>query len=215
MVDQSPRQALGRRIHQLVWNEIGLPKFQALVRQWRGDLLPLPVPRDRPLSLAEKAAAVAAVHDASWETGDKVDPWPAPLGEEVALAMEWVPDGVRWRRLLSQAESLDDPQLVYLDEMVASLQGWAASDATAAHSDDFRSARWSGQEYTFTAPQAACVAILWRNWTGGTPEVGGEYLAEAVECGRIADLFKGHPAWNAMIGPGRTKGSYRLLEPGD
>lgn len=84
--------------------------------------------------------------------------------------------------------------------------------ANVAHSEDYRSLKWYGTEYSFTARQAPAVKILYENWEKGGPDVGGDYIAENAECGRISDLFKGHPAWNSVI-VSKTKGSYRLQEP--
>jgi hypothetical protein len=85
------------------------------------------------------------------------------------------------------------------------------------HSDDYRSARWLGTDYTFTATQAACVKVLWQNWEKGTAEVGEDTILEhpqvEAESKRLVDLFKGHPAWKTMIVRGATKGAYRLAEP--
>lgn len=85
----------------------------------------------------------------------------------------------------------------------------------AAHSDDFRSVRWFGETYSFSAQQAACIKILWDNWEQGTPDVSGEYLLETCDSSsaRVTDLFKRHKAWGAMIASGGSKGTYRLQEP--
>lgn len=67
----------------------------------------------------------------------------------------------------------------------------------ARYSDDFRSVVWVGQTYSFTASQAGCVAVLWRSWERGTPEVGDHHLLTEVDSAgvRLVDLFAGHPAW--------------------
>jgi hypothetical protein len=106
----------------------------------------------------------------------------------------------------------------HVEKLKALIEDEAArTERTAApcevHSADFRSVRWFGREYSFSAPQAACVRVLWENWEQGTPEVGNEYLATTVECGRIPDLFRGHAAWKTMIVSGQKKGNYRLQEP--
>ncbi len=95
--------------------------------------------------------------------------------------------------------------------------GEAAQTKQVAHSDDFRFVQWFGETYRFTATQAACVRILWENWERGTPEVGETILLEKAgsEGNRLRDVFrKGqHPAWEKLIVPGSTKGSWRLAKP--
>ena len=88
-------------------------------------------------------------------------------------------------------------------------------DREAVHSDDFRSARWYGSDYTFTPTQAACVKVLWEHRDRGTPEVGGETVLELVDSDRdrFAKVFSRHPAWGSMIVSGKTKGTYRLNTP--
>jgi len=86
-------------------------------------------------------------------------------------------------------------------------------------STDFRSLRWSGAVYSFTANQAAVVKLLLENWESGTPDVGDETLLHAVDPesppARLSTLFRDHPAWGAMIVAGGTKGTHRLAEPDD
>jgi len=84
----------------------------------------------------------------------------------------------------------------------------------ARHSLDFRSVHWFGTDYSFTPNQAAAVKILWEHWENGTPEVGGDTLATNIESAarRARDIFKGHPAYNTMIIPGKTKGTFRLAK---
>ena len=93
----------------------------------------------------------------------------------------------------------------------------------ARHSDDFRSVHWYGVDYTFTASQAACVKVLWRNWDNRTPEIGEDTILTDPEVDaaakRLIDLFRQrnspsgyHPAWGTMIVQGR-KGAYRLQAP--
>jgi len=84
------------------------------------------------------------------------------------------------------------------------------------HSIDFRSVRWFGTDYSFTPNQAAAVKILWQAWENRTPEVGGDTIATEIESDsrRARDIFKGHPAFGNMICQGKTKGTFRLVEPG-
>jgi len=87
--------------------------------------------------------------------------------------------------------------------------------APARHSSDFRSVHWYGIDYTFTAGQAACVSVLWKDWQNGTPDVSQEHVLgnAGAESRRLADLFSDHLAWQTMIVAGSTKGAYRLQEP--
>lgn len=90
-----------------------------------------------------------------------------------------------------------------------------AAVAPCTHSEDYRSVRWYGQPYSFTALQAAVVKLLWEAWQGGTPEVGQAVLLEAAGSAgsRVRDLFRGHAAWDdGAIGPG-TRGTFRLYAP--
>jgi|GEM_PF-2934798 len=89
------------------------------------------------------------------------------------------------------------------------------TNAEARHSADFRSVVWFGQEYMFTANQAACIRLLWEAWENGTPEVSGAMILEnaGIDQKRLSAVFRGHPAWGTMIRPGQTKGSYRLSPP--
>ncbi len=85
-----------------------------------------------------------------------------------------------------------------------------------AHSPDFRSLRWFGEVYSFTANQAPVVKCLYENWENGTPDVGDETLLSAVDHdappARLSVLFRKHPAWNTLIVLGETKGTKRLAE---
>jgi hypothetical protein len=83
------------------------------------------------------------------------------------------------------------------------------------HSQDFRSVHWYGQDFTFTATQAACVKVLWESQEQGTPAVGQECILEQAgsEQKRLVDLFKSHPAWGTMIVRAKKKGAYQLAEP--
>lgn len=89
----------------------------------------------------------------------------------------------------------------------------------ARHSPDFRSVRWHGITYSFTANQSKCVEMLWKAWEAGTPDVGHEALLLAVDHeappDRMSTLFRGHPAWGTMICRGETKGTRRLSAPAE
>jgi hypothetical protein len=99
----------------------------------------------------------------------------------------------------------------------------APGKPAARHSVDFRSVHWFGTDYSFSEPQAAVVAVLWKEWEKGTPEVGHRILlSEAgLNTTRLPDVFKiskghCHPAWDAMIRSNvGSKGSARLCQPNE
>jgi hypothetical protein len=88
--------------------------------------------------------------------------------------------------------------------------------ADVAHSPDFRSVRWFGATYSFTANQAPVVKLLFDNWQAGTPDCGDETLLNTVDAAsppaRLNVLFRDHPAWGTMIVEGGSKGTHRLTE---
>jgi hypothetical protein len=108
---------------------------------------------------------------------------------------------------------------------LAALRGWEGKDAPRPkHSSDFRTVDWFGTSYFFTATQAACVKVLWREWEHGTPAIGEDTILEdpevEAEAKRLIDLFRDrkspkghHPAWGNMIAPGPVKGTFRLKLP--
>ncbi len=83
-----------------------------------------------------------------------------------------------------------------------------------AHSDDFRSVRWQGQTYSFTAKQAPAIKLLWEHREKGTTDVADETLLLAIDeqapPANLRTLFRGHPAWSTMIVAGGSKGTHRL-----
>jgi hypothetical protein len=97
---------------------------------------------------------------------------------------------------------------------------WASDPAVAesrraAHSFDFHSVNWFGDLYEFSSTQAACVAVLWQAWENRTPFLSGHTVVEraGISAKRLDLVFRGHPAWGAIIVPGRCRGNYRLAEP--
>lgn len=98
---------IAEEIHAAIWDRVGLGPVQEHVREWAADWidrrdnaepeavdsfhdpkwqpispeLPLP-PSHLQRSLAEKWAALAAVHDVFDFTGEKVLPWPVPEDDE-------------------------------------------------------------------------------------------------------------------------------------
>jgi hypothetical protein len=136
--------------------------------------------------------------------------------------------GIRMKRLPCAADRnrwdlwVKDPLPVCPPDVPAALEWVArtlgaraaasAEPARTAHSLDYRSVWWFGRSLHFTKTQAAVVALLWQAWEAGTPDVGGETLLEAVgsDSKRLAEVFKGHPAWGSMIVQGGTQGAYCL-----
>ena len=85
------------------------------------------------------------------------------------------------------------------------------------HSPDFKTVTWNGRDYRFTAQQAACVQVLWRQWLSGTPIVRDQLVLEIarVKARSLKDGFKGAPgseAWGTMIADGDRRGTVRLAE---
>ncbi len=82
------------------------------------------------------------------------------------------------------------------------------------HSADFASVAWRGKTFSFTGSQSVVVRELWRAWSRETPELRQETLLAAAgsDAGRLSDLFKGHPAWNVLIVPGASRGTFRLAD---
>ena len=100
------------------------------------------------------------------------------------------------------------------------VRGGAEQEQTSqasAHSPDFASVIWYGNQHTFTPTQAACVKILWEAWESGTPEVDQAYILTSAgsECQRLRDLFRKSTAWGTMIRKGKMKSSFRLWAEND
>jgi len=94
------------------------------------------------------------------------------------------------------------------------------SQPKPSHAAGFKSVDWFGATYNFSPPQAACVAVLWRAWLGGTPIVREELVLEVarVQVRSLKDLFRtgqGRYAWGTMIANGDKRGTVRLAEPGE
>ena len=108
-----------QEIHAAVWDRVGLKKVQEFVCQWSRELegkqgttdqspdLPLP-PEHRSLSLSEKWAGLAALHDFYW-MGDKINPWPLPDdGHDWEAWKRWLAEGWSFKRLLERVGRLAD-----------------------------------------------------------------------------------------------------------
>jgi hypothetical protein len=88
----------------------------------------------------------------------------------------------------------------------------------AVHSGDYKSVDWFGKQYQFSAPQAACVQVLWRAWLSGTPIIREEQVLETarVKARSLKEVFKSPPgqaAWGSLIADGDRRGTVRLAEP--
>lgn len=88
----------------------------------------------------------------------------------------------------------------------------------AFHSRDYRTVEWFGARYEFTAPQAACLQVLWRAWLSGTPIIREEQVLETarVRARSLKEVFKTPPgadAWGTLIADGDRRGTVRLAEP--
>ena len=96
----------------------------------------------------------------------------------------------------------------------------------------YRSVNWYGDMYSFTSTQAAVVEILAQAYEAGTPDVDAELLVgsdaftqEAIKgkqkrasaAKRVRDIFRSkgkmHDAWDIMLAPGGTRGTYCLKKP--
>ena len=101
-----------------------------------------------------------------------------------------------------------DP-LLLRDAMVA---GQRDQDPGFDHSDDFRSVKAIGREFSLTPRQAEVVKILYRAHRNRASEVGWPDIRGQLDSypERMRDIFKRSDAWGTLVVPGRTKGSYRL-----
>ena len=80
----------------------------------------------------------------------------------------------------------------------------------------YRSVHWYGKAYSFTQTQGACVEVLRKAWTDGTPEVAESTILEQAgsDGSKLRDVFRRggttHPAWGKMIVKGQRKDTFRL-----
>jgi 7-cyano-7-deazaguanine synthase in queuosine biosynthesis len=92
-----------------------------------------------------------------------------------------------------------------------SAQAGTGAGADFLPSDDYRSAKWQGWEYTFTPRQAKVVKMLHQVWRAGVPTMSWNQIKERLNSypERMSDIFKKSPAWGTLvIEVGR--GLYRL-----
>lgn len=143
------------------------------------------------------------------DIGSEYSTWPACLGRRRAALPEDYREAIR----------AGDAVLVRLNARLNGEPERPADDRAPGeqcdHSPDFRSVRWCGTDYTFTATQAAIVKLLWEAREHNTPDVGVQYLLEAVDSmtSRLPDIFRNNKAWGKLIVNGETKGTKRLADP--
>ena len=79
-------------------------------------------------------------------------------------------------------------------------------------STDYASVKFDGQIFHLTPFQAAAVRLLHRAYLNGTPELSGAHILETIESSSraLSDIFKRSRAWNTLVIPGATRGSYKL-----
>ena len=130
---------VAREIHSAIWDRVGLKIVQGRVREWaiawndkakafaleqekKNELrkndadwcpvfpaMPLP-PSNESISIAEKWASLAAIHDVFGFTGDKVLPWPLPEDDhDLVACTEWLKgDAGAYQLLLRRASELPE-----------------------------------------------------------------------------------------------------------
>jgi hypothetical protein len=90
----------------------------------------------------------------------------------------------------------------------------------ATHDPKFSTVNWYGEQYSFSPPQARCIAVLWRFWMQGTPVIREEMILEVagIKTRSLKDVFATGPgknAWGHMIGTGDRRGTAQLVTPAD
>jgi hypothetical protein len=87
-------------------------------------------------------------------------------------------------------------------------------DEEFKHSDDFRSIRWMGKEYSLTPQQAQIVQVMYEALVGGTPEISNVHILDRLgnPTSRLRDSFRRTDLWGdgKLIIPGKKRGLYRL-----
>tara|TARA_Y100001960_G_scaffold161151_1_gene169449 strand:+ start:577 stop:1023 length:447 start_codon:yes stop_codon:yes gene_type:complete len=98
------------------------------------------------------------------------------------------------------------------------------SDASEEHanlnfSDDYTSAVWEGEAFTFNPTQALCIRILHEAFSTGVPWVSSTSISKTLsENGiidtRISYIFRNHQAWKSLIiSERRSSPVYKLNIP--
>ncbi len=236
---------LAVEIHTTVWDRVGLPTVQGLVRQWADscrraqdavkcrerarreylepwaeslglcldqcfDLLPtffaylpedlaprkdpplpeLPLPPDdRSLSLAERWAGLAAIHDVYWK-GDKINPWPLPAEQDDWEAWKrWLAEGSKFQQLMERVGRLADTDEPFIARWL--------KDATADLSDE----RQRDFDAFVTSAKDETSTDNFQDWAGGervtlaivfTDVVGSTALGEEIRDEAMNEVRRAH-----------------------
>jgi hypothetical protein len=85
-------------------------------------------------------------------------------------------------------------------------------DEDFIHSDDYRSIKWRGEDYTLTDRQAQTIEILHENYERGTPDISQAYILVKLDSNskRLGYFFKKSPLWGTLIIRSKQKGTYRI-----
>ncbi len=166
------------------------------------------------ISLAQRAGACLppAVRDRfSIEHSKPIDAWLAAMWLYSPPTKGQFGQPMRWHHpFFAAIETIERAGLVGNHTVRGNVgqDGWT-------HSPDYRSVRWDGEDYHFTANQAACVQQLWEAWENGTPDVGDETLlaTAGADSKRLRDVFKDNEVWGKVIVEGKTKGTHRIADP--
>lgn len=162
--------------------------------------------------LHRQAFQANALEDHEHGTYRRADEYTFTLSKTGRVAVE---SGAA-KLLLTMADALEAERAKGASQEAAGTES-AERLADARHSTDFRSVHWFGEDYEFTATQAACVKVLWEEWKNGTATVGQETILEmsGSTTSRLKSIFGNgkHPCWGAMIVPGEAKGTFRLQSP--
>jgi hypothetical protein len=188
-------------------------------------------PGGMPLDIAERAAARAdcdpnllhALEQSARACGriaaQRVAPGDPPVAEQLftlAARLERITRPASGNEF-DHAVDWAARELAVENDTADATRAESAKQTETAHSEDFRSVRWFGETYSFTAKQAPVVRLLWEHWAKGTPDVGDETLLLAVDHewppASIRHLFRGHPAWKTLIIAGANRGTHRLADP--
>lgn len=144
------------------------------------------------------------------------------LKNQIEIGLRLVKEKLRWpgHRGFSKFSSIYES---YVNEICATYDAIdAGSVEVLSSSTDFlrvgagaRSINYNGKTYEFTSKQASVIEFLIDAWKSGTPSISGAVLEEELNVSRIDNLFKKdnvpHEAWGVLIGPGNTKGVYKIM----
>src|SRR5262249_15202458 len=85
-------------------------------------------------------------------------------------------------------------------------------DFKLTHSEDFRSVTLHDRQFTLTPSAAAAVKVLYEEYQKRTPDVGEELIMKRIgrPGSKLKDSFRNLDAWNTLVIPGKSRGTYRL-----